>query len=142
MFNDSYSENEIPTILDHNWNLNDNLHFFLTHRYNIGFYKKEKMTEAEIKARKFAAESKKEREKKKDSKENKGDTKAPAGRPDNAKIAGDEPAAKGGLEPDTTRIKVDSQAKLDSLLALEKAKEEDDSTMKKVWRVRGRRCCS
>lgn len=136
LFNDSYSENEIPTFLERNWNLNDNLHFFLTHRYNIGFYKKEKMTEEEIKARKFAAESKKEREQEKRKKENPEstrETKAPAGRPDNAKIAGEEPAAKGEMAPDTTRIKVDSQAKLDSLLALEKAKEEDDSTMKKVF---------
>lgn len=38
-FSESYSENEIPTNLSSNWNRNDNLHAFLTHRYNLGFYK-------------------------------------------------------------------------------------------------------
>jgi len=38
-FSDSYSENEIPTILSYNWNRNDNEHVFLTHRYNLGFYR-------------------------------------------------------------------------------------------------------
>lgn len=38
-FSESYSENEIPTILSSNWNRNDNEHVFLTHRYNLGFYR-------------------------------------------------------------------------------------------------------
>jgi hypothetical protein len=39
-FSESYSENEIPTILSSNWNSNKTQHVFLTHRYNVGFYKK------------------------------------------------------------------------------------------------------
>ncbi len=60
-FDDSFEENEIPTVLEQNWNRNDNIHFFLTHRYNVGFYREEKMTEAEIKARQFAVDSQRER---------------------------------------------------------------------------------
>lgn len=61
-FEDSYNNNEIPTVLSRNWNRNDNLHLFLSHRYSIGFYHKVKMSDAEIKARQFALESKKERD--------------------------------------------------------------------------------
>ena len=35
----TFSTNEIPTVLSRNWNRNDNLHLFLTHRYCIGFYR-------------------------------------------------------------------------------------------------------
>ena len=61
-FEQSYTESEIPTVLSLNWNRNDNHHVFLSHRYCIGFYNKVKMTDEEIKARKFAEESKKERQ--------------------------------------------------------------------------------
>ena len=64
-FDDSYSENEIPTVLSRNWNRNNNIHFYLTHRYSLGFYRKVKMTEEEIKARQFAAASKQEHDKRK-----------------------------------------------------------------------------
>jgi hypothetical protein len=37
---ESYSENEIPTILSSNWNRNNHQHVFLTHRYSFGFYRK------------------------------------------------------------------------------------------------------
>lgn len=50
----SFRANEIPVILQRNWNRNDNKQLFLTHRYALGFYKKVKMTEDEIKARQFA----------------------------------------------------------------------------------------
>jgi len=59
-FNDNYSTLEIPTMLDRNWNRNDNQHLFLTHRYSFGFNRKVPMTEEEIKARRFAIESQKE----------------------------------------------------------------------------------
>ena len=59
-FNDDYQEAEIPTMLSDNWNRNDNLHVFFTHRYSVGFNRKVPMTEEEIKARKFAMESRKE----------------------------------------------------------------------------------
>lgn len=59
-FDDDFATNEIPTVLEQNWNRNDNQHIFFTHRYNIGFNRKVKMSEEEIKAKKFAMESQKE----------------------------------------------------------------------------------
>lgn len=47
-------------MLQQNWNRNDNQHIFFTHRYNVGFSRKVKMTEEEIKAKKFAMESAKD----------------------------------------------------------------------------------
>ena len=64
-FDDQFAENEIPTVLQRNWNRNDNLHFFLTHRYSFGFYRNVRMTDEEIKARKFAVEAKIDSEKRK-----------------------------------------------------------------------------
>ena len=37
MFQSDFTENEIPTVLSSNWNRNNSNHFFLTHRYNLGF---------------------------------------------------------------------------------------------------------
>ena len=64
-FSDSYTTSEIPTVLEQNWNRNDNQHILFTHRYNLGFNRKVPMTEDEIKAKKFAIEAKKEEEAKK-----------------------------------------------------------------------------
>ena len=135
-FPDSYAENEIPTVLTDNWNRNDNQHLFLSHRYNIGFYRKVPMTEAELKARKFAEESKKEREQKKDDGEKpKGrPDDAPKGRPAGAAIAGKAP--KGDtpdFDSDSTRIKIDSQAQIDSLNRLQAIQDSIDATMKKEY---------
>ncbi len=55
-----FATNEIPTVLEQNWNRLDNQHIFFTHRYNVGFSRKVKMTEEEIKAKKFAMDSTKE----------------------------------------------------------------------------------
>ncbi len=125
-----FSEDEIPTVLTSNWNRNDSKHLFFSHRYNIGFYRKVPMTEEEIKARKFAMESEKEKEQAKQK-----DKKEPtfAGRPKDAAIVGAEPP-RDSTAIDTTRIKVDSQEMLDSLLLAEKQKQaEEDSTMKKEF---------
>ena len=142
-FDDAFSDNEIPTVLSQNWNRNNSLHFFLTHRYSLGFYRMEKLTEAELKARKFAAESKRENE----GKANTGDEVAttgrapgdktantmPSGRPDGAVIAGDEPTDTGTAAIDTSRIKVDDTAKMDSLLAAKQRQDSIDATMKRVF---------
>lgn len=56
-FSESYTSNEIPTILQYHWNRNDNERFFLTHRYNVGFYRKVAMTEEEKEAKRFAMKS-------------------------------------------------------------------------------------
>ena len=131
---DPFSDNEIATVLSQNWNRNDNQHFFLSHRYSVGFYRKVPMTEEEIKARKFAMEAKKEKEEKEA--KAKGLDKqqpAPSGRPDDAVIMGDEPKpGPTDTATDSTRIKVDGVAAIDSLKQLADVSDED-STMKKVY---------
>jgi len=64
-FDDNYTTSEIPTVLQQNWNRNSSEMVYLTHRYSLGFNRKVPMTEEEIKAKKFAMESKKENEAKK-----------------------------------------------------------------------------
>ena len=39
LYNDNFRTNEIPTVLEKNWNRNDNQHAFLSHRYRLGFYR-------------------------------------------------------------------------------------------------------
>ena len=145
IYTESFATNEIPTVLEQNWNRLDNQHIFFTHRYNVGFSRKVKMTEEEIKAKKFAMASKKENaeedakeEARKKAKEQgkKFDEKAFdkqqgakfSGRPDGAKIAGDEPSkdlAAKDTRNDSTRIAVNGKAAADSLLAVQKKKAED-----------------
>ena len=145
IYTESFATNEIPTVLEQNWNRLDNQHIFFTHRYNVGFSRKVKMTEEEIKAKKFAMASKKENaeenakeEARKKAKEQgrKFDEKAYdkqqgakfSGRPDGAKIAGDEPAKDSAVKDirnDSTRIAVNGKAAADSLLAVQKKNAED-----------------
>lgn len=145
IYTESFATNEIPTVLEQNWNRLDNQHIFFTHRYNVGFSRKVKMTEEEIKAKKFAMASKKENaeenakeEARKKAKEQgkKFDEKAYdkqqgakfSGRPDGAKIAGDEPAkdsAAKDIRNDSTRIAVNGKAAAYSLLAIQKKNAED-----------------
>ena len=138
-FQDDYEENEIPTVLKQNWNRNDNQHIFFSHRYNVGFYRKVKMTEEELKARQFAEESKKEKEKDKLDGLLKGrDEKAtiPKGRPTGAAIVGSEPKAKTdslAAVTDTTRILVAGQAAIDSLNRAQAIQDSIDATMKKEY---------
>ena len=137
-FQQSFAENEIPTVLSSNWNRNNHQHLYLSHRYNLGFYRMVKMTEEELKARKFAEESKKEREQKqgeKDQQELHGrkDVKTPMGRPKDAVIAGMEPKADSLAIADTTRIKVDGQAAIDSLNRLQAIQDSIDATMKREY---------
>lgn len=147
IFNESFESTEIPTVLEQNWNRYDNDYVFLTHRYSLGFKRKVKMTEEEIKARKFAMEAKK------DQKAREGKEKARkqarmngeeldeaeydkktagkqtfSGRPDDAKVVGKEPV-------DTTRqannrIAVGNKEQLDSILAAEKKAAEETMWMK------------
>lgn len=128
-FEDNFRNDEIPTVLQQNWNRNDNQHIFLSHRYSFGFRRKVKMTEDEIKAKKFALESQKENAAKKAKEEARKkaekeglefnedefeEQKTFAGRPDDAVIAGNEPA--DTVKTSTGRIAVDKAA-ADSLLA-------------------------
>lgn len=143
-FDDDFATNEIPTVLENNWNRNDNQHVFLSHRYNVGFKRKVKMTEEEIKAKKFAMEAKRDSEERKRREEerrkaedegrdfNEGNVKEKktyAGRPSDAKIAGNEPTAtdsigKGG------RINVDSKEMADSLAKVSAKAAADTMWMK------------
>ena len=139
-YTDSYQESEIPTVLSQNWNRNDHQHVYLTHRYNLGFYRKVKMTDEEIKARKFAMESQKEHEAEKQNPDmpkrdarNK-DMKKPTGRPDGAKVMGKEPVKDSlNIAIDTTRIKVDGQAAIDSLNRLQAIQDSIDATMNREY---------
>ena len=140
-FQDNYQESEIPTVLSQNWNRNDHQHVFLTHRYNLGFYRMVKMTDEEIKARKFAEESQKEHEadrknkdlSDRDIRKNK-DEKMPAGRPKGAIVRGKEPQRDSlDIAADTTRIKVDGQAAIDSLNRLQAIQDSIDATMKREY---------
>lgn len=143
-FDDDFATNEIPTVLENNWNRNDNQHVFLSHRYNVGFKRKVKMTEEEIKAKKFAMEAKRDSEERKRREEerrkaedegrdfnedNVKEKKTYAGRPSDAKIAGNEPTAtdsigKGG------RINVDSKEMVDSLAKVSAKAAADTMWMK------------
>ena len=143
-FDDNFATNEIPTVLENNWNRNDNQHVFLSHRYNVGFKRKVKMTEEEIKAKKFAMEAKRDSEERKRREEerrkaedegrdfnedNVKEKKTYVGRPSDAKIAGNEPTAtdsigKGG------RINVDSKEMADSLAKVSAKAAADTMWMK------------
>ena len=143
-FDDDFATNEIPTVLENNWNRNDNQHVFLSHRYNVGFKRKVKMTEEEIEAKKFALEAKRDSEERKRREEerrkaedegrnfnedNVKEKKTYAGRPSDAKIAGNEPTAtdsigKGG------RINVDSKEMADSLAKVSAKAAADTMWMK------------
>ncbi len=138
-FQDDYAENEIPTVLSQNWNRNDHQHLFLSHRYNIGFYRKVKMTEAELKARQFAQEARKGKEEKekddpdkdKEAGGRKREPNAPSGRPEGAKIMGAQPKPDSlNIAADTTRIKVEGQAAIDSLNRAQAIQDSIDATMK------------
>lgn len=143
-FDDSYSENEIPTILSRNWNRNNNTHLFLTHRYSLGFYRRVPLTEEEKKAREFAAASKKENEEREKSDTDDGmasmatgrkatekiSSDVPKGRPEGAVIAGDEPAPDQKSYADTTRISITSQSQADSLMAAKALQDSIEATTK------------
>lgn len=141
----TFSEEEIPTVLSSNWNRNYAQQIFLTHRYNIGFYRKVKMTEEEIKARQFAQKSKKQKKEREeggqeDKRGRKGEAKdgsetsgRPSGRPKDAIIMGDEPVQGKPQVADSTRIKIESQEKLDSIKREQAIQDSIDATMKKEY---------
>ncbi len=142
-FNESFQTSEIPTVLEQNWNRNDNNHIFFTHRYSLGFNRKVKMTDEEIKARRFALDSKKENDNikaKQEAQKNAKDAgkkfdekkfdkqQQSSGRPDNARIVGDEPSdtAKVG-----NRVAVNDNTKMDSIMA--NAGHPDKSNVDTSW---------
>ena len=142
-FDDNFATNEIPTVLERNWNRNSNQHIFFTHRFSFGFRKKVKMSEEEIAARKFAMESEKEnaalheKEAAKRKAEREGtdfdeeeyEEQSFGGRPDDAKVAGKEPATTE-MSDNSGRIRVDGKAAADSLNSLAAQAQLDTMWMK------------
>lgn len=142
-FDDNFATNEIPTVLERNWNRNSNQHIFFTHRFSFGFRKKVKMSEEEIAARKFAMESEKEnaalheKEAAKRKAEREGtdfdeeeyEEQSFGGRPDDAKVAGKEPAITE-IADNSGRIRVDGKAAADSLNSLAAQAQLDTMWMK------------
>ncbi len=140
-----FSEEEIPTVLSSNWNRNNSQHIFLSHRYNIGFYRKVKMTDEEIKARQFAKKSAKEKMKREEKKGNgresdnrrhqEKDTKLRStGRPEGSQIMGEEPLKEDAeAMRDSSRIKVSSHEQLDSLKRAQEIQDSIDATMKREY---------
>lgn len=143
-FNENFATSEIPTMLEQNWNRNDNQHIFFTQRYSVGFNRKVPMTPEEIKARKFAIESQKEQDAKKArakaekeamdagvefDKKNAKLPKSYSGRPDNAKVATKTaPADSAAIA--SGRVKVNGKNMADSLLAASNKAKEDTSWLK------------
>lgn len=147
-FDDNYATNEIPTVLERNWNRNNNLHVFLTHRYNLGFNRKVKMSKEEIEARKFAMASQKENQAQKDLDEARRKAKREgrefdekkfkkqtfSGRPDNARIVNTNvPTDSTSAKAPSERIAVTGKAAADSLNALEAKAAQDTMWMKNEY---------
>lgn len=145
-FNESYATSEIPTMFEQNWNRNDNQHIFFTQRYSVGFNRKVPMTPEEIKARKFALASQKEKEEReaknkalKEAREqgldvDEDDVQVPqnySGRPDDAKIASTAAPADSTLAGQ--RVKVSGKAAADSLIAAANKAKEDTSWTKNEY---------
>ena len=131
IFEDNYTSAEIPVCLNDNWTRNDALHFFLSHRYSIGFNKRVPMTDEEIAARKFAIESQREAEEKERKRDNAAngnskefDEKKYTGRPSDAKVSDDMPIPSTKQEK-KDRISVGSKEVADSLIAQDIKKAED-----------------
>lgn len=147
-FDDNYATNEIPTVLERNWNRNNNLHVFLTHRYNLGFSRKVKMCKEEIEARKFAMASQKENQAQKDLDEARRKAKREgrefdekkfkkqtfSGRPDNARVVNTSaPTDSTSTKAPSERIAVNGKAAADSLRALEAKAAQDTMWMKNEY---------
>lgn len=147
-FDDNYATNEIPTVLERNWNRNNNLHVFLTHRYNLGFNRKVKMSKEEIEARKFAMASQKENQAQKDLEEARRKAKREgrefdekkfkkqtfSGRPDNARVVNTNvPTDSTSTKAPSERIAVNGKAAADSLRALEAKAAQDTMWMKNEY---------
>lgn len=144
MFKDNFTTDEIPTILENNWNRNDNQHFFFNHRYSFGFFRKVPMTKEEIEARKFAIKSEQAKAKmqakeeaRRKAKENGDDfdeeqydkQHQSSGRPDDATIAGDAPTQSLKTPKEDNRIKVNMQDSAQMAMLNKKSIEKKDTTL-------------
>lgn len=145
-FNENFATSEIPTMLEQNWNRNDNQHIFFTQRYNVGFNRKVPMTPgrdqgAEVCTR--LPKEKDEREAKQKAiqeaedageKVDKDNIKVPnsyAGRHDNAKIA--TTAAPRDSVRANGRLRVGDKNAADSLIAAADKAKEDTAWLKNEY---------
>lgn len=134
---ETYSSNEIPTVLTDNWNRNDAFHATLSHRYNIGFHKEVPMTEEEKEAKRFALNAKKanataETVKDGEKKEEQTPTKRLSGRPDDAVIVGDLPDS-SVKDEDRKKAEELAKAAADSIMQAKKETVEDTSWTKDIY---------
>lgn len=133
IYNDNFASSEIPTMLSSNWNRNSNKNVFLTHRYNLGFHRKVKMTDEEIAAKKFAKESSEDNKyNKKNKNQEKGKDKYNitfSGRPEDAMVMGNDKPVTDSLKNDSSRIEI-NLASADSLLNNENKDAADTTWMK------------
>lgn len=151
-FNDTYSEEEIPTILQKNWNRNDNQHVFFNHRYSLGFFRKVPMTEEEIKAKQFALKSQKAKEEQQEKEKARRRAKAngekfdeerydkekrSSGRPEDAAIAGD--VAQAGAVADSSKagdrmtVNLEDSVQTETLRKQDAQKETAEQWMKEEY---------
>lgn len=151
-FNDTYSEEEIPTILQKNWNRNDNQHVFFNQRYSLGFFRKVPMTEEEIKAKQFALKSQKAKEEQQEKEKARRRAKAngekfdeerydkekrSSGRPEDAAIAGD--VAQAGAVADSSKagdrmtVNLEDSVQMETLRKQDAQKETAEQWMKEEY---------
>ncbi len=151
-FNDTYSEEEIPTILQKNWNRNDNQHVFFNHWYSLGFFRKVPMTEEEIKAKQFALKSQKAKEEQQEKEKARRRAKAngekfdeerydkekrSSGRPEDAAIAGD--VAQAGAVADSSKagdrmtVNLEDSVQMETLRKQDAQKETAEQWMKEEY---------
>ena len=133
-YTESYDANELPVYLTNNWNRTNAFHLNLSHRYNIGFYRKEPMTEQEKEAKRFAMKAEQEkREKEKAKGQKSGRTSNNtvlssvfSGRPSDAKIVGD-------LNNDSVKEVVKRMAEQKKLLEDSLAAHRDTAAVDTSW---------
>lgn len=136
LFKDNFTTSEIPTNLSQNWNNFHTNRFILSHRYNVGFYRRVPLTTEERAAKEFALKAQEEAEKAKKKKEMaeanekaRGQQQTFSGRPDDAKVVGELPTDDIAIV-DSTRIKDVDGIVADSLSVEELAKAEAEKWMK------------
>lgn len=142
-YDDNYATSEIPTMLESNWNRNSDQHVFFTHRYSLGFHRQVRMTDEEIAAKKFAMESKEDNKNSERNRQKRGpqgvfsddyteddeDQEKFAGRPNDARIMGDDKPATERPDSVGERSVIDVWT-ADSLAATTTTAESDTSWMK------------
>lgn len=131
---DTYDSNEIPVVFERNWNRINGFHVNLSHRYNVGYYKKVPMTELEKEAKRFAIKAEKEKEEQElllEKQKLSGGSQSrimATGRPDGALIQGD--LSDSTIQEAKRQAQIKAQQSLDSLIANRDTTAVDTSWLK------------